>query len=212
MNSIFRIVGKVGLCAAFLFMFVATASAQATRDETVTVQVDITLPTGTQVTGTALIQRHPGTMRDDISFVGTIGGSYASAKATGSEAWTGPHEATFTIDKITQWESKKKEPQVPLVFHVSQGSANLLTVNGVPVAISGELKAPGSGSASYTITAAGNGPQVVALLPNTGEGPTITTPLLMVMALVASGLALLGLGLCLGSLRLQRIKIKREDD
>jgi hypothetical protein len=201
MFSIVRIASRAALSGCLLLLFAASAFAQA-NTETVTLQVDVTLPVGTQVTGTALIQRQPGTMTDDISFVGTINGSYASLKATGSEAWSGAGEATFTIDKITEWNTGKKQPPLPMTFQVSQPSAGLLLVNGAPVAISGELKAPGSGSASYVVTAAGNGPQVLTTLPNTGEGPAMTfTPVSIALSLVASGLALVAFGLGIGARR-----------
>jgi hypothetical protein len=200
MFKVSRIINRMVFAVAFLLVLNASAFAQASSPETITLAVDLTLPTGTQVTGTVLIERKAGTTTDNISFVGTVSGAYTSIKATGTETWSDPNDATLTVDKITEWNSTKRQPPLPVILQFSQTSANLFTINGVPVAISGWLKPPGGGSASYIVRVAGSGPQDVTTLPNTGAGPisgVSFTPGWITTGLVGSGLVLLLLGLYL---------------
>jgi hypothetical protein len=186
MLSIARTACKIILAASFLLLLPVAAGAQAVNLETVTIQVDVTAPTGTQVTGTVLVKRQPGTTRDDISFVGIINGSSVSLKATGTEAWSSPTDATLTVDTITQWDSGLGVPALPVVLHISQSSAGLLSINGVTVAFNGQLKAPGSGSASYVVTNPGSGAKEIALLPKTGgsAGSASNDFLLIVVSMI----------------------------
>jgi LPXTG-motif cell wall-anchored protein len=176
----------------------ATNAQQANPPtEIVTLQTDATSPTGTHVTGTVLIKRYAGSpVTDDVTFTGMINGAPATAHVIGSESWKSANEADFTIVSILDWPAGVPKPSVPLTLDVVQTSPGLITVNGVPFAISGQLKPVGSGDANFVITNPGAGTQPISILPSTGHDLSPTA-----LLLAAGGILMLALGLGIRSRR-----------
>jgi hypothetical protein len=185
------------LALSGLSLFPQPTKAQQTNPpaEIVTLQTDVTTPTGTHVTGTVIVKRYVGSpVTDDVTFTGMINGTPTSAHVTGSELWKSANEADFTIDNILEWNMGVAKPAVPLTLNVVQTSPQLITVNGLPFAISGDLKPIGSGDANFVITNPGQGTQPVSILPKTGQDLVGTLFLLAAggILMVAAGVGIRG--------------------
>ena len=161
------------LCASLLALTLLPLAAQATglQRETVTILVDFTTPTGTTILGTIVGHRIvdvPTTT--EYTFTGTVNGLPAHASATVTERWADDGHAQIEVTALPDWQIPGVDPTVRQ-FSVVQIAKNLITVNGLPVAIDGNLQAPGGGRTTYIATNPGRGPLEILALPNTGVGP-----------------------------------------
>jgi len=182
-----------------LGLFPQATKAQQTNPpaEIITLQTDVTTPTGMHVTGTVLVKRYAGSpVTDDVTFTGMINGAPATAHVTGSELWKSASEADFTIDSILDWSMGVPKPSVPLTLNVVQVSPQLITVDGLPFAISGQLQPIGSGAANFVITNSGVGTQPISILPKTGQDLALTA-----LLLAATGILMFAMGLVIRSRR-----------
>jgi len=190
MNRVKRIASFITLGMLALSLAPTGVQAQqAARSETVTVQVDVRTPVGTQITGTIVAQRtcsDSGTTLTDLSFTGMVNGKPASASATGTETWSGNSAAEFNLGSVTAWNIPLTKPTT-LKLNIVQTGPGLISVNGVPVAIDGDLMAPCSGKTLYTVTNAGQSTGQIVLLPKTGVGSIWANPLFIVTLLVVPG-------------------------
>jgi hypothetical protein len=108
------------------------------------------------------------------------------------------------ITSINSWNVPLGRPN-PVTINISQTSPEVVSVNGVPVAINRPLKAActgdqgtiaggqnqnGSGPLAYVLTNPGQGSGQVVLLPNTGDGPIFFNPLTIVAMLITPGIFL----------------------
>lgn len=212
MNLLKRLAPLV-LLGLFAFILVPFAAGAASGTETITVQVNTTTPNGTSVIGTLTVVRHLGTpILSDLSFDGMVNGKPVSVAASGIENWPGSSasalrintaglapvatnpSAAFSITSVSKWNAPIAQPALPFQMALDQSSPGLVTINGVPLALSGPLPVPGSGDMTLSVANAGKGPTQIANLPNTGAGPGAITPLE-----IASGLIGLGLLLVLAS-------------
>ncbi len=149
------------------------------------------------VTGTVLVKRYAGSpVTDDVTFTGMINGTPATAHVTGSELWKSANEADLTVDNILDWSMGVPKPSVPLTLNVVQVSPLLITVNGLPFAISGTLQPIGSGDANLVITNSGVGTVPIAILPKTGQDYAPTA-----LLLVVAGMLMFAIGLGIRSRR-----------
>ncbi len=192
MNRIFHVAGWLMLMAGLLAtgLLPAGAQAQTTGTETVVIKVDVTTPSGTKVMGTVVARRQCGSpTTTELSFNGMINGYPATATAMAVERWSGDSSAQIEINQITQWEAPVGRPN-PITLNIVQTAPGLVTVNGVPVAIDGTLKAPCGGRTTYTVTNPGKGGEEIVLLPSTGQGPFFAHPLVIVGMLVTPGILL----------------------
>jgi hypothetical protein len=161
--------------------------------------VNLTTPGGTSIVGTVVGKRQcSDPVRTELSFNGMINGSPASATASATERWSDDSNAVIDVTSIDSWSGPLGRPN-PITLHVSQTSPGIVTVNGVPVAINGQLKAActsdtgsgdGGASLAYVFTNPGQGSGQVVLLPNTGEGPMLFNPLVIVAMLITPGIIL----------------------
>jgi hypothetical protein len=94
------------------------------------------------------------------------------------------HPATFSGRVIERWLGNGREEievlstdlsglvvgKLPVrKILIAQTGANLITVEGLPVAIDGTLEPPSSGRTDYTATNAGQGTRAILSLPNTAS-------------------------------------------
>lgn len=176
-----------------VFLPVAAFAAE-TKTETVTIEVNTTTPGGVPIIGTVVVHRTgDAAVQSAVSFNGMVNGAPTSAQATATENWSSDGQAQITINEITGWNSTVPQP-ANLTINLSQTSAGVVSVNGIPVAIDGLLQMPFTGRTSYSVTSAGGGSHQIDTLPRTGAGPLAINPLLIVGLLIASGLVLMALG------------------
>jgi hypothetical protein len=119
------------------------------------------------------------------------------------------HPATFSGRVIERWLGDGKEEievlstdltglvigKLPVrKILIAQTGANLITVEGLPVAIDGTLEPPCSGRTAYTATNAGQGTRAILSLPNTasnidmeGLWQWLSQPFALVGLLIAVG-------------------------
>jgi hypothetical protein len=199
MSRIARIASPIVLLMLAATMFTGHAWAQAASTETVTIQLDSTTPMGTHLIGALVIKRTVGTGQAALSFDGTINGLPASATANATETWPSGDRGEITVTEITSWNASVPRPNAMKV-ELAQVGPGVVTINGIPMAASGAIRPPGSGSATYTVTNPGQGTDPLSLLPKTGDGGVLADPLLVVGFLVAIGPALVVLGTLLGKL------------
>lgn len=194
MNNVKRIASFIALGMLALSLAPTGAQAQqAVRSETVTVQVDVRTPAGTQITGTIVAQRKcsdSSSALTDLAFNGMVNGQPASASATGTETWSGNSTAEFNLISVSAWSIPLTKPST-LKLNIAQTAPGLISVNGVPVAIDGDLMAPCGGKTHYTVTNAGQSTGQIVLLPKTGAGPIWANPLFIVVLLVVPGTLML---------------------
>lgn len=218
MNLMQRVIPAflAGLLVMVLLPFAAGAAGDT---ETVTIQVNTTTPGGTRVIGTVTAVRHLGNpVQTDITFRGMVNGAPVTVSASGTEQWSGGGStalrinsvgaapasgdlsASFSITSVSNWPAAIPQPPLPFGMDLAQ-SGGVATLNGVPLAISGPLPAPGSGNVNLTITNAGQGPTTIDKLPNTGAGPAGITPWSIAGTLIGLGLLLVGLSRLIGRRR-----------
>lgn len=194
MNSVKRIASFITLGMLALSLApIGVQAQQATGSETVTVQVDVRTPAGTQITGTIVAQRtcsDNNTTLTDLTFNGMVNGQPASASANGTETWSGNSTAEFNLGTVTAWSIPLTRPTA-LKLNIAQTGPGLISVNGVPVAIDGDLMAPCGGKTHYTVTNAGQNTGQIVLLPNTGAGPIWANPLFIVALMVVPGILMI---------------------
>jgi uncharacterized Zn-binding protein involved in type VI secretion len=190
MNKIWRVADLL-LLAVSAFAFTAQgAMAQQGGSETVSIQINVTTPGGASVVGTLVARRQCGsTTVTDLSFNGMINGKPTTATASADETWSGDSKAEISNLKVTSWESSVPRP-VALDLTIVQAAPGVITVNGVPAAIDGDLKGPCGGRTTYMLTNAGQGASQIALLPKTGDGPWFGHPLVIVALLTLPGVGL----------------------
>ncbi len=198
MNRILRGVRWLVLGLLAITLLPLGAQAQTAGTEVVTIQVDVTTPAGTKVMGTVVARRQCGSpTTTELTFNGMINGYPATARATAVERWSGDSSAQIEITNITQWEAPVGKPN-PITLNIVQTAPGLVTVNGVPVAIDGTLKAPCGGRTTYTVTNPGQGEEQIVLLPSTGEGPLFAHPLVIVSMLIVPGILMVLFSAVLG--------------
>ncbi len=185
---------------AFTF-FPGGAGAQAAKSntETVTIQVDAATPTGVHVTGTLVVTRALGTGQAGLKFNGTIEGKPASATANATEVWSGSGKSAINVTEITSWNASVPKPAL-MKIELSQAGPGVILFNGVPMATSADLVAPGSGNISYVVTNPGKGVDTITMLPRTGEGVTQSDPLMIAGFLVIIGPLMVLLGIALSKI------------
>jgi hypothetical protein len=189
-NKLSRIIVLI-LLGVFAFAFVPSpALAQQADLETVSIQIDVTTPGGSSVVGTLVARRQCGaTTTTDLAFNGMVDGKHTTATATADETWSGDGRGEISNLKLTSWQSSVPQPAV-LDLTITQTAPGLITVNGVPAAIDGDLKAPCGGRTTYTLTNAGQGAASITFLPSTGGGPSFGDPLVVVALLTMPGIGL----------------------
>ena len=194
MNRITRIAGIMILALLAAAIAPVGVMAQPTSgSETVTVLVDVRTLARTQITGTITAQRQcssSGTTFTDLNFNGMVNGQPASASATGTETWSSNNTVEFDLGTVTAWKVPLTKP-TSLKLSIVQTTPDLISVNGVPVAIDGVLMAPCGGKTRYTVTNAGQSTDVIVLLPKTGSGPIWAHPLFIMTMMVLPGIILI---------------------
>ncbi len=210
MNRFTRVVGLLFLSLLSLVALPIGAFAAQVATETVTIQVNITTPDGTTFIGTVVAHRQDTTpVTTELTFNGTVNGVPTKATATATEEWSSDGQAHIVITNLqkvgsaplTGLSSLSKGAAVlaaPLARDVDvilmQPSPNLISVNGIPLAIDGQMTKPFTigGRAAYVVTMPGQGSTQIAVLPRTGNSGLILTPLLLGSLLVGFGLVLVG--------------------
>lgn len=198
------------LMTAALFAPVSSFAAgqhDVLKSETVTIQVDVTLPSGTSVVGTVVVQRTPGAATTHVSYNGTIKGKPANATAEVTETWSGNTDKIHVV-AITSWNAVVRQPTIS-DFELTWIGNGLITVNGIPFAINAPLEGPGTGNHTYVVTMPGSGSQDVKTLPQTGSGSLLSDPMMLSGLLVAVGAGLLLLGITLSRRAGRRVPATR---
>jgi hypothetical protein len=211
MNRFTRPVCLLILLLVSLVALPVGAFAAQVATETVTIQVNVTTPDGTSVIGTVVAHRQATTpVTAALTFTGMLNGVPTRAEATATEEWSSDGQAHIVITDL------RKASGAPLtgLISYSKGAAvlaaplsrdvdviltqlnpNLISVNGVPLAIDGLMTKPFAlgGRTAYVVTMPGQGSSPISVLPRTGAGNLFLDPLLIVGLLVVSGLGLVGL-------------------
>lgn len=190
MNLLARTVCLLALLGILSVGFAPRGAAARAGMETVTILLDFTTPNGVQVTGTIVAKRQMGTATlTEATFNGMVNGQPASATATGGEKWSGNTVAEFDLTSFTQWNVGLARPG-PMKIVVSQAAPGLVTINGIPMAIDGNLAAPGMGRTSYKVTNPGQSTGEIVFLPRTGDGAVLASPLMIVALMIGPGILL----------------------
>jgi len=144
----------------------------APRTETVTGQFNVTLPNGNSLLGTVVADRTSGTPITTVwHFQGMINGIASQAAGTATELWRGPGVETIQITSISTWQMPLAQPAL-LPIQVVEINPSLVTLNGIPMAISPPIQAPFSGGLTYIVTNPAQGTRPISAIPNTsGDGP-----------------------------------------
>lgn len=209
-----RFTRPVGLLIVLLVSLVALpvgAFAAQVATETVTIQVNVTTPDGTSVIGTVVAHRQATSpVTAALSFTGMVNGAPTRAEGTATEEWSSDGQAHIVISNLKMLASA---PHMSLVSYsrsaansvvalpteldvtLTQQSTNLISVNGIPLAIDGLMTKPFAvgGRTAYVVTMPGQGSSPISVLPRTGDGNLFLNPLLIVGLLLVSGLGLVGL-------------------
>jgi uncharacterized Zn-binding protein involved in type VI secretion len=174
------------------------AAAQQVARETVTIQINGRTPAGTSVIGVVVARRSCGaTVESEVTFNGMINGLPAAFSGKVIEHWLG--DGKEEVEVISTDLAGLVVAKLPVrKILVAQAGANLVTVEGLPVAIDGVLEPPCGGRTSYTATNAGQGVRTILTLPNTAsntdvEGPQyeLFQPLMVAGLLVGAGILLI---------------------
>ncbi len=198
MTQVTRIASLTLLFMLAFTIFPGGAGAQAAKfnTEIVTLQIDASTPTGTHVIGALVVTRSLDTGQATLKFNGTIDGKPASATANATETWFGNGKSAFAITEITSWNALVPKPEL-ITIELSQAGPGVILFNGVPMAASADLVAPGSGNLSYVVTNSGKGEDSITMLPKTGYGSTQSDPLMIAGFLVVIGPLMLLVGVLL---------------
>jgi hypothetical protein len=208
MNRFTRPVYLLILLLVSLVALPVGAFAAQVATETVTIQVNVTTPDGTSVIGTVVAHRQATTpVTAALSFTGMVNGAPTRAEATATEEWSSDSQAHIVLSNLKILASA---PQMRLVSYsrsaansavalptdldvnLTQQGPNLISVNGIPLAIDGLMTKPFGGRLAYVVTMPGQGNSQIGVLPRTGGGNPVQNPLLIVGLLLVSGLALVG--------------------
>jgi hypothetical protein len=149
------------------------AAAQQVAKETVTIQINGRTPAGTSVIGVVVAKRSCGaTVESEVTFNGMVNGLPAAFSGRVIERWLG--DGKEEVEVISTDLAGLVVGKLPVrKILVAQTGANLITVEGLPVAIDGTLEPPCSGRTAYTATNAGQGAQIILQLPNTASNSDI---------------------------------------
>jgi hypothetical protein len=143
------------------------AAAQQTARETVTIQINGRTPAGTSIIGVVVAKRTCGAIvESDVTFNGMVNGHPATFSGRVIERWLG--DGQEEIEVLSTDLAGLVVGKLPVrKILIAQTGANLITVEGLPVAIDGTLEPPCSGRTAYTATNAGQGTRAILSLPNT---------------------------------------------
>jgi hypothetical protein len=162
-------------------------SAAAAGPEIITINTDITTPTGSQLTGTFVVQRDVSSGRATWTFSGMLNGKPVAANGATVERWSTSGTGTVELTAITAPGITLSSLPVRTIT-ISVGNNGLITLLGVPLAISGPIRPPGAGNAIIYVTNAGRGARQITSLPNTaGDAPV--SPELVAGSLLLAGAA-----------------------
>lgn len=181
----------------FVALLPTIAAAQQPSTETVTVQVRGTLPTGTIVIGTVVVQRTCGSpVTSQFTFNGMVNGHQAQFTGTMHENWLGNGKEEVEVLSTSVPGLVLGESPLRKVV-LAQTGANTIAVDGIPVAIDGTLVQPCGGRTSYTVTNIGQGSRTIQQLPNTASNqvldraPWLMQPYVIPGLFIAAGVLLL---------------------
>lgn len=173
------------LFALALALALPLAAAAQGSAETTTLQVTVTLPDGQQLSGSVVDQRTlAATITSNWSFNGMLNGKPVSAAGASEQRWLGDGKIEVTVTDVTAFNldgrpvptNVEGKPDVPQLIHqtllVETTGDGIVTVRGVPLAIGGTLRAPGSGDQAFVITNAAAGTSQVSEIPNATAAPT----------------------------------------
>jgi hypothetical protein len=169
--------------ATLIFLSIVTialiptiAAAQEVARETVTIQINGRTPAGTSVIGVVVAKRSCGaTVESEVTFNGMVNGLPAAFTGKVIERWLG--DGKEEVEVISTDLAGLVVDKLPVrKILVAQTSANLIMVDGLPVAIDGKLEPPCSGRTAYTATNAGQGVRPILRLPNTGSSTDVESP------------------------------------
>lgn len=170
---------------------IPTLLAAQSQHETITAQVNLTAPGGTKIIGTVVARRSLGaTVTAEWSFNGMVNGVPSKAAGTAAERWNGTTGATIELTSIEEWQGPVGKPALSPVA-ITQAGSGVISVAGVPLAIGGNLPAPGQGSTNLVLTNAGQGSRPIAQLPNTAGMPLLFHPFVLTGILIGAGVALI---------------------
>jgi hypothetical protein len=156
-----------------ILLLPALATAQPIAGETVTIQINGRTPAGTSVIGVVVAKRSCGeTVESDVTFNGMVNGHPATFSGRVIERWLG--DGREEVEVLSTDLAGLVVGKLPVrTILVAQTGANLITVEGLPVAIDGKLEPPCSGRTAYTATNAGQGTRAIRSLPNTASNVDI---------------------------------------
>ena len=180
------------LFALLAFTLLGARGAAAAGPEVLTVIVDVVTPTGQPFLGTFLVERGLPDGRATWTFNGTLAGRPVAANGSVTERWDANGVGTVTLTAINAPGTTLE--QLPLrSVTLKSGNGGLLTLLGLPLSISGPIRAPGAGNDVVYVTMAGRGSQQITRLPNTAgampELPVLLAPLALLVGLGLLGLA-----------------------
>lgn len=174
--------------------------------ETITAQLSFTLPSGEPVSGTLVNRRSLGAQISSTwTFNGMINGQQFTSAGNAVERWLGDGQLEIQMTEVTEFAVAGQPPMTnpdgtPYVPQgllqtvvVSDLGGGMLSVRGVPLALSGGLLPPGSGDLNYVLTNAGQGSSSLSQIPNTAQYtpvPTSSVPVTPILALCTLALSL----------------------
>jgi hypothetical protein len=169
MDRNLRLVTLILLSIIAIAALPTIAAAQQVVRETVTIQINGRTPAGTSVIGVVVAKRSCGaTVESDVTFNGMVNGLPAAFSGRVIERWLG--NGREEIEVISTDLAGLVVGKLPVrKILVAQTGANLVTVEGLPVAIDGTLEPPCGGRTAYTATNAGQGARTILALPNTAS-------------------------------------------
>jgi hypothetical protein len=193
MQHIFRLLTIVLL--ALVFAPSISQAQQQKRTEIVTVQLSGRTPLGTGVIGTVVVNRTcDSVVTSDVVFNGTVNGLPARFTGKVIERWLGPGREEIEVLSTTLNGLVLNLPPIR-TFNLTQTSPNLIFLDGLPIAINGNLEPPCSGRLSYIVTNVGQATAPITSLPNTANLPGwLFHPFSITLGLIGGGMLLLGMG------------------
>jgi hypothetical protein len=193
-----------GLLALVLLILLATPAQAASGPEVLTIYVDLAMPGGKALVGAFVVQRQISGPQGSWSFNGMLDGRHLTANGTANERWDAKGLGTIELTAISAPGVTLTNIPVRSVT-ISTGNGGLITLVGVPFAVSGPINPPGAGDATLMVTNAGQGARVIRSLPNTAGTPAITVELIvMVLGVLGAALLIAGLHWLLTEPRLSR--------
>jgi len=189
-----------------LFALLPGSAAAQAKMETTTFQVDVTTPNGNAIIGAVVIERTCGATEttSQLTFNGMINGKPQTYAAHVIERWLGNGREEIEV-LSHNWSGTVYGQAVPTRFTVVQTSPGLVTVAGIPLAVSEPLQAPCSGQLMNSVTMAGQGAAPIAMLPNTAGDGLVFHPFVLAALLIGGGAGLIGLSRLLREPRMPRV-------